>query len=87
MAAGLPLTNVQQRDIDAVLHPYTPLHKLHENGPLVIGHGKGVYLYDTQGKEYIEGMSGLWCAGLGYGDEEMRRLKEDDCGGRGQSET
>ncbi|MCX8281358.1 aminotransferase [Phyllobacterium sp. 0TCS1.6C] len=69
--ASMPLTNVQQRDMDALLHPYTPLHKLHENGPLVMGQGKGVYLYDTQGKEYIEGMSGLWCAGLGFGDEEM----------------
>ena len=24
-----------------------------------------------RGKEYIEGMSGLWCAGLGFGDEEL----------------
>ncbi|MGH6859006.1 MAG: aminotransferase [Phyllobacterium sp.] len=71
MAPSLPLTNVQQRDANAILHPYTPIHKLQENGPLVMGHGKGVYLYDTQGKEYIEGMSGLWCAGLGFGDEEM----------------
>ncbi|MEK1886821.1 MAG: aminotransferase [Phyllobacterium sp.] len=71
MANSRPLTNVQQRDINAILHPYTPIHKLQELGPLVMGHGKGVYLYDTQGKEYIEGMSGLWCAGLGFGDEEM----------------
>lgn len=67
----VPLTNVQTRDIEAVLHPYTPLHKLPETGPLVMARGKGVYLYDTQGKEYIEGMAGLWCAGLGFGDEEM----------------
>ncbi len=33
--------------------------------------GKGVHVYDTQGRGYIEGMSGLWCAGLGFGDEEM----------------
>ncbi len=67
----IPLTNVQTRDIEAVLHPYTPLHKLSDGGPLVMSRGKGVYLYDTQGKEYIEGMAGLWCAGLGFGDEEM----------------
>lgn len=66
-----PLTNVQTRDIEAVLHPYTPLHKLKTIGPLVIDHGKGVYVYDTQGKGYIEGMSGLWCAGLGWGEEEL----------------
>ena len=67
----MPLTNVQTRDVEALLHPYTPLHTLRQTGPLVLDHGKGVYVYDTQGREYIEGMSGLWCAGLGFGDEEL----------------
>ncbi len=66
-----PLTNVQARDVEALLHPYTPIHRLREIGPTVIQRGKGVYVYDTQGKAYIEGMAGLWCTGLGYGDEEL----------------
>ncbi len=66
-----PLSNLQTRDIEAVLHPYTPLHKLKTQGPLVIERGEGVFVYDTQGRDYIEGMSGLWCAGLGFGDEEL----------------
>ena len=71
MAPNAPLSNVQQRDIDSLLHPYTPLHRLPETGALVVESGKGVFIYDTQGNEYIEGMSGLWCAGLGFGDEEL----------------
>jgi 4-aminobutyrate--pyruvate transaminase len=71
MLENLPLSNVQTRDVEALLHPYTPIHKLRETGPMVIERGKGVYVYDTQGKAYIEGMSGLWCAGLGFGDEEL----------------
>ena len=71
MTAASPLTNVQARDAEALLHPYTPLHRLKEIGPLVIQRAKGIYVYDTQGKPYIEGMAGLWCTGLGYGDEEM----------------
>ena len=66
-----PLTNVQARDAEALLHPYTPIHRLNEIGPLVLERAKGVYIYDTQGREYIEGMAGLWCTGLGYGDEEL----------------
>lgn len=66
-----PLSNMQTRDIEALLHPYTPLHRLKEIGPLVIERGEGVYVFDTQGKPYIEGMSGLWCAGLGFGDKEL----------------
>ena len=54
-----------------MLHPYTPIHKLKQTGTMVIERGKGVYVYDSEGRGYIEGMSGLWCAGLGFGDEEM----------------
>jgi len=71
MAETRPLTNLQTRDIESVLHPYTPLHKLKTTGTLVIERGEGVYVYDTHGKAYIEGMSGLWCAGLGFGDAEL----------------
>ncbi|MEM1317290.1 MAG: aminotransferase [Pseudomonadota bacterium] len=66
-----PLSNVQARDLDAVLHPYSPLHKLREMGPTIMASGKGVFITDTQGNEYIEGMAGLWCTGLGFGNEEM----------------
>jgi 4-aminobutyrate aminotransferase-like enzyme len=34
--------------------------------------GKGVFVYDTSGKSYIEGMAGLWCTALGYGNEGWR---------------
>jgi 4-aminobutyrate--pyruvate transaminase len=66
-----PLSNLQTRDVEALLHPYTPLHRLRTDGPIVMERGKGVFVYDTQGRGYIEGMSGLWCAGLGFGDEEL----------------
>ena len=71
MNQSAPLTNLQTRDISSVMHPYTPIHRLGEIGPLVIERGQGVFVFDTQGRDYIEGMSGLWCAGLGFGDEEM----------------
>lgn len=71
MLTNQPLSNLQTRDVESVLHPYTPLHRLREIGPAVIQRGQGVFVYDTQGRGYIEGMSGLWCAGLGFGDEEM----------------
>ena len=70
-ASAKQLSNLQVRDLDSVLHPYSPLHKLKEIGPLIVDHGKGVFIYDSQGNEYIEGMAGLWCTGLGFGDEEM----------------
>lgn len=38
---------------------------------LVIERGEGVYVYDNNGKEYIEGLAGLWCTSLGYGNVEL----------------
>jgi adenosylmethionine-8-amino-7-oxononanoate aminotransferase len=37
----------------------------------MISHGKGVYLYDTQGKRYIDGSSGAITVGIGHGVEEV----------------
>ena len=53
------------------MHPYTNLVKHEVAGPLVIERGKGIYVYDDQGKEYIEGMAGLWCAGLGFSEAAL----------------
>ena len=66
-----PLSNLAVRDIETVVHPYTNLALLRETGPLVIERGQGVFVYDSEGKAYIEGMAGLWCTALGYGNEEL----------------
>ena len=64
-------TNRAVRDIETLVHPYTNLAKFRDDGPLVIERAKGVYVYDSDGKAYIEGMAGLWCTSLGYGNEEL----------------
>ncbi len=59
------------RDIAFHLHPYTHLKKQESEGPLVITEGKGIYVYDETGKEYIEGLAGLWCTALGFSEERL----------------
>jgi 4-aminobutyrate--pyruvate transaminase len=65
------LSNLAVRDIETVVHPYTNLSTLRDTGPMVLERGKGIWVYDSDGKAYIEGMAGLWCASLGYGNEEL----------------
>ncbi len=65
------LSNMAVRDIETVLHPFTNLAKHREVGPLILNEGRGVYLYDDKGRRYLEGMAGLWCTALGYGNEEL----------------
>ena len=63
--------SLASRDIASLVHPYTNL-KLHESeGPVVITRGKGVYVYDETGKEYIEGLASLWCASLGFDEQRL----------------
>ena len=64
-------SNLAVRDIETLIHPYTNLDQFRQTGPLVIERGQGVHVYDTDGKAYIEGMAGLWCTALGYGNEEL----------------
>ncbi|MCI8389795.1 MAG: aspartate aminotransferase family protein [Roseburia sp.] len=40
---------------------------------LVLDHGKGVYLYDTDGKEYLDFAAGIAVQALGYGNEEYNQ--------------
>ena len=59
------------RDIAYQLHPYTNARKHEETGPLIIERGEGIHVYDDQGKRYIEGLSGLWCTSLGFGEQRL----------------
>jgi 4-aminobutyrate--pyruvate transaminase len=59
------------RDIAFHLHSYTNAKKHEAEGSVVMSSGKGVYVYDDDGKAYFEGMSGLWCLSLGYGEERL----------------
>lgn len=65
------LTNAQVRDIETLVHPYTNLAAHREVGPLVLERGSGVRVYDSAGRDYIEGMAGLWCTSLGYSNAEL----------------
>jgi 4-aminobutyrate--pyruvate transaminase len=63
--------SVSSRDVAFTLHPYTHLKKHESEGPLVVTEGRGIYVYDENGKEYIEGMAGLWCTSLGFSEERL----------------
>ena len=66
-------TKSSQRDVATTLHPYTNLRAHEQDGPLVITEGDGVFVRDENGKQYLEGLAGLWNASLGFSE---RRLAE-----------
>ncbi len=62
---------MEARDIAHVLHCATDAVKHAEIGPTVIERGDGVFIYDSEGKRYLEGMSGMWSAGLGFSEKRL----------------
>lgn len=61
----------EARDIAYHFHGYTNARAHEENGPLVIDRGEGVYVFDNNGKRYIEGMAGLWSVALGFNEKRL----------------
>ena len=53
-----------------VLHTYNRF-------PVVFERGKGVRLYDTDGKEYLDFAAGIAVFGLGYGNETYNAALKD----------
>ena len=64
-------TTAARLDQSFHLHPSTNLRTLQNEGPLVISRGEGVYVHDDEGRRYIEGMAGLWCASLGFSEQRL----------------
>lgn len=54
----------------SILHTYNRF-------PAVFDHGKGVYLYDTDGRQYLDFASGIGVMALGYGNEEYSQALKD----------
>lgn len=54
--------------MSSIIYPVTNLNAVEQ---INIVRGKGVYVYDDAGNQYLEGLSGLWCSALGYGNDEL----------------
>ena len=68
--------SLEARDVEALLHPATNLKLHQERGPHVLARAQGVYVWDSAGKQYLEGLAGLWCTALGYGNARLAAVAE-----------
>jgi putrescine aminotransferase len=62
---------LQREDSAHYLHPFTDHKQLSQKGARVIVRGEGIYVWDSEGKRILDGMSGLWCVNVGYGRKEL----------------
>jgi putrescine aminotransferase len=61
----------QRDDLSYILHPATPLKAHGEEGPKILVEGHGIYVKDLEGRQYIDGLAGLWNVNIGHGRSEI----------------
>ena len=61
----------QAADAAHFLHPFTDFQSLAKKGARVITRAEGIYLWDSDGHQILDAMSGLWCVNVGYGQRAL----------------
>ena len=57
-------------DLSAVWLPFTA-NRQFKSEPRIIARGKGMFYYDPQGRELLDGLAGLWCSLAGHGHKSI----------------
>lgn len=61
----------QSADKAHFIHPFTDSAELHKDGVRVITSGEGVWIRDNENNPVLDGMAGLWCVNVGYGQSAL----------------
>jgi len=64
------VAGLSRADLEAHWMPYTGNRQFKDN-PRIITGGEGSYYIDADGRRILDGLSGLWCCGLGHGRSEI----------------
>ncbi len=66
-----------RRDVEHVWHPFTQMQSYAEEEPPIIEQGEGVFLIDTDGNRYYDGVSSIWLNVHGHQNEAIDRAIRD----------
>ncbi|MDZ4739096.1 MAG: aspartate aminotransferase family protein [Alphaproteobacteria bacterium] len=64
------MTTFSPNDLSAVWLPFTA-NRQFKSEPRIIARGKGMFYYDPQGRELLDGLAGLWCSLAGHGHKSI----------------
>jgi adenosylmethionine-8-amino-7-oxononanoate aminotransferase len=65
-AARARTRDLVRRDLAAVWHPFTQHAVWPEDDPMVVERAEGMYLWDSEGRRYLDGVSSLWVTVHGH---------------------
>lgn len=69
--------DLQQRSLKAVWHPCTQMKRHETLPPLAIARGQGAWLYDLDGKRYLDGISSWWVNLFGHAHPAINAALKD----------
>ena len=70
-------SDLQQRSLKAVWHPCTQMKRHETLPPLAIARGAGAWLYDLDGKRYLDGISSWWVNLFGHAHPAINAALKD----------
>jgi len=71
------LETLQEWDRLHQVHPWAAMDAWRGYDNIFVDRAQGIYLWDGQGKRFIDGPAGMWCTQIGYGREEMAEAIAD----------
>jgi adenosylmethionine-8-amino-7-oxononanoate aminotransferase len=60
-----------QEKLRHVVHPWEDLNRIGEWERTIIGESEGIFVYDTEGNQLIDGPGGMWCVNVGHRNDEI----------------
>ncbi|MEE9911362.1 MAG: adenosylmethionine--8-amino-7-oxononanoate transaminase [Deltaproteobacteria bacterium] len=68
---------LQEKDLQYIWHPCSQMKDYEDFPPIVIERGKGAYLYDVDGKRYLDAVSSWWVNLFGHANDRLSRALAD----------
>jgi adenosylmethionine-8-amino-7-oxononanoate aminotransferase len=57
--------------VGSLWHPFSDMGAVERDGEFVIASGEGAYVFDVDGRRYLDATAGLWFANVGHGRTEL----------------
>lgn len=71
---NVTMTELQKRDLQHIWHPCSQMKDYEEFPPIVIKRGEGVWLYDENGKRYMDAVSSWWVNIFGHANPRISKV-------------
>ncbi|MEI8378119.1 MAG: adenosylmethionine--8-amino-7-oxononanoate transaminase [bacterium] len=62
-----------QKDFEYIWHPFTQMKDYESDSPIVIERGEGIYVYDLNGKKYLDAVASWWVNTLGHSNKRLNK--------------